>query len=309
MHFRISCLFLFLLFFLAPNPSQTFAFQGTPVFQATPNPLDFGPGLVGVPLSSAPGLCCAFGTVIVTNPGTATLLINGLSITGDFIDGQNPSFPPFPLTMVAPGDQGGVEMTFQPNTAGPATGMLVFQDNAAGSPHTVQLMGTGVAPGDFGIGTGTGAKSLTVTAGQTADFFLILAAGSGFSGTVSFTCSGLPVGTTCGAVPTLVTGPTIIPGRGVLVTTTGSGMTSLKFLPLGSSFAVAAISCLARKRRGLSITALMLALFLTGTLVSCGGGGGGNGSGPPTPAGTYSFTVTGTSGSLSHSTQLTLVVK
>jgi hypothetical protein len=56
------------------------------------------------------------------------------------------------------------------------------------------------------------------------------------------------------------------------------------------------------------LVSLTLSLFLSLSLLSCGGvsnGGGGGTTGTPT---TYIITVTGTSGSLSHSTQVTLVV-
>jgi hypothetical protein len=56
----------------------------------------------------------------------------------------------------------------------------------------------------------------------------------------------------------------------------------------------------------------LLAVLLVMVCISCGGGGS---SGPPppppptgTPAGTYTVTLVGTSGSISHSATVTLVV-
>ena len=65
-----------------------------------------------------------------------------------------------------------------------------------------------------------------------------------------------------------------------------------------------------RLLRGLAFACLFLIAYV---LSSCGGGSGGNKGTGRTPVGTYNFTVTGTfsSGSttLTHATQLTLVVK
>jgi hypothetical protein len=60
-------------------------------------------------------------------------------------------------------------------------------------------------------------------------------------------------------------------------------------------------------------TIALIFLFLSMTLISCGGGGlVGNNSvtaKPGTSSGTYAITVTGSAGSLSHTTQVTLIVQ
>jgi len=69
-----------------------------------------------------------------------------------------------------------------------------------------------------------------------------------------------------------------------------------------------------RHLRGwIAAPALLVLLTIGIGLPGCGGGANGGGGAPPpqtgTPAGTYTVTVTGTSGTLSHTTTLTLVVQ
>ncbi len=93
--------------------------------------------------------------------------------------------------------------------------------------------------------------------------------------------------------------------------TSGHGPWRYAFLGAG----LASLLLLRRKRHSLYtrwLTIGVLALFV-GALSSCSSGGGGNGGGsgpsnPGTPAGSSTIAVTGTSGSLSHSTSVTLVV-
>src|SRR5262249_45180553 len=130
-------------------PSQTVTLQGTglaPLFSASPNPLDLGLGLVGVPLGSAG--CCSTGDVTITNRGAAVLNITNAAVTSGFHIGATTG-PPFIPNNIQPGQSSIFTVAFVPVVAGPQTGTLTVQDNASGSPHSVQLKGTGVASGDF----------------------------------------------------------------------------------------------------------------------------------------------------------------
>ncbi|MGD0921458.1 MAG: choice-of-anchor D domain-containing protein, partial [Terriglobia bacterium] len=85
-------------------------------------------------------------TETVTNTGTATLTISGVSLTGtnpgdfaktgDTCTGAN----------VAPSSTCTITVTFTPTTTGARSATLSISDNATGSPHAVPLSGTGTAP-------------------------------------------------------------------------------------------------------------------------------------------------------------------
>jgi len=247
------------------------------------------------------------------------------------------------------------------------------------SPADVQvadLNGDGLP--DIVTGTDVGTKGVTVlinqysmaSGGGTPDFALaanpttLTASGSasttttisvtpanGFTGTVSFSCSGLPANTTCGFSPATVTPSggaasttlTITTGvqsamlhrpgghRGELLMASAAGshqkpqQRSWRMLfgfGFGGMFLLIVLGAGA-KARGVAHTKhltryLLCGLMLTMALfwIECGSGNnssgtstGSTGSGNNTPSGTYMITVTATSGSLQHSTVVTLTVQ
>ena len=78
--------------------------------------------------------------VTVTNSGTAPLSITSISNTGDFKATNTCGAP------VAAGASCSISITFAPTVSGARTGTLSIVDNATGSPHLVQLSGTGGQP-------------------------------------------------------------------------------------------------------------------------------------------------------------------
>jgi hypothetical protein len=76
------------------------------------------------------------------NPGAAPLVINSVSVTGDFSQSNN--CPSSPAAILINGNCT-ISVTFTPTATGTRTGTVTITDNAPGSPQTVSLSGTGVA--------------------------------------------------------------------------------------------------------------------------------------------------------------------
>ena len=86
---------------------------------------------------------------------------------------------------------------------GPRTGTLTLTDNAPGSPHPVHVSGTGM---DFAIGVPLGSSSsVTITAGETADYTVAVTPQGGFNQSVSLSCSGAPSAAACSVSSSSVT--------------------------------------------------------------------------------------------------------
>jgi hypothetical protein len=138
-------------------------------------------------------------------------------------------------------------------------------------------------------------------------------ASTNFTTPISFTCSGLPTGASCGQASVTGQGPNTVATANILVNTTAAS-TSLQrtrvIIPF-SALPLSGIVLLAapRRRRGMVVLGLLVAL-LAG-VPSCGGGGSSTPppTNPGTPAGNYSVTLTATAGTSSQSGTFTLVVQ
>ncbi|MBZ5701357.1 MAG: glycoside hydrolase [Acidobacteriia bacterium] len=205
-----------------------------------------------------------------------------------------------------------------------AGGVAQVSVSNPGPVNTASVPFVVLAP-DFVIATST-VISKTVKAGVSAQYPISIVALNGFTAAVSLSCS-LPAaakGTTCTVSPNSVS-----PGGSATVTVTTTAFLppagfrqpsrpANPMLPVVPAALLAAVllALLAyqtkrpRPRLGLTAAFAALAFFVILPLAGCGGG---SSSAPPpvtnsTPKGTYTITVTGTSGSITHTTPLTIVV-
>jgi hypothetical protein len=146
--------------------------------------------------------------------------------------------------------------------------------------------------------------SLTISAGQSSSPITIaVAPASGFSGMVTFACSGLPTGATCSFSPASITLPGTTSTQLTISTTSASAAVRPNSSPLfpGATLAVA-LCCLFgfRKRRALQMFALLtVSVIGLGLFTGCGGS---------SQSTVSKVVVTATSGTAQETTSIALTV-
>jgi Bacterial Ig-like domain (group 2)/Abnormal spindle-like microcephaly-assoc'd, ASPM-SPD-2-Hydin len=128
------------------------------------SPLSVSFSFVVAGTTSAPRL------VTLTNTGTATLIVSGVSASANFAQTNN-------CTRLAPKAKCTISVTFSPAARQHYTGTLTISDNASATTQTVALQGTGVAPvvmsatslafGQVAVGTTSAVKTSILTNYQT----------------------------------------------------------------------------------------------------------------------------------------------
>ncbi|MFC5863373.1 choice-of-anchor D domain-containing protein [Acidicapsa dinghuensis] len=271
--------------------------------------------------------------VILTNTGTASLVISSVGVTGTnaaaFTETDNC------VGTVLAGNACTINVTFTPTAAGSLSATVSVTDNASGSPQTVSLTGTGTEP--TGATLAFSASSQTVSPGSAGTFTLTATGSTGYVGpsTVtikSCTLTGSPTGASdlpsCSITTnnfTIAAGASSGSGGVVTVSTTAATTQAKTGGPVaanglkkwaGAGGAVLAFIVLlgipARRRNWRSMLGLILLAGALATLSACGGGGGSGGGGggnPGTTAGNYTFTVSGSdSNGVSANGSITLTV-
>jgi N-acetylneuraminic acid mutarotase len=257
------------------------------------------------------GTTSAAQTATLTNSGNVTLNITGITITGanstDFAvsTGANACG-----TTLAADSSCLIYVTFTPASAAIFSATLSVADNAAGSPQTASLSGTGAPVPTFTISSTTAPQ--IIQRGGTAQFTITATAQNGtFSNPVTLIASGLPTG----AIATF-TPPSVTPGSSSANSTLSiqTGTTATAAVSGHNSswpFATSALAviglCLVpgKRRRWITMALLLIASLgaLTG-LTACGGG-----FAFIAPSQSYSITVTGTSGTEVQTTTVQLTVQ
>jgi hypothetical protein len=278
------------------------------------------PGVSLAPVSSVSfsptgiGVISTAQTVTLTNNGGVPLLVQSAVLTGDFVivAGSNTCGSSIAVDTACT-----MQIAFAPTIGGPRSGTLTVTDNAASSPQTLALTGIGV---DFTLNP-NGGTSLTIANGQNAVYPLLLSSAANVPGTAIFTCTGAPANSTCNVTPSSVAlGSTTTVSVTVL---TGVSSTALLSQPLRkrpSMFWLAlllpvGLPVLRRKRRwGLAAVTLIGCLI---AMTGCGAGRAiplesGSNPNPPisiSPAGTYTIVASASSGGLTRTVNLTLIVQ
>lgn len=193
-------------------------------------------------------------------------------------------------------------------------------NNSSSASNTMTIT---IANPDFTVNAQP--TSSTVNPGATATFTLTVTPMNGYSGTVKFTCGGLPSEATCAFSSVTVTPNGAAASTTLTVTTTAaSGLGPFKlpptpWTPIGL-LALAVILTgvtgylyIDKRNRRLRLTTcacMLAAIWLA--LLGCGGGSGGGGShNSGTPPGTYAISVTAadSAGGPQHTATVDLVVQ
>jgi hypothetical protein len=294
------------------NPQQ-YGLSGTGI---TPPPLTpvvtLNPsGTFNLAGTTAQGTTAAPQNLTVSNTGTGPLHVTAIGVSGlnagDFSVAGSSCLG----TTVAPASNCSVPVTFAPLAPGIRTTTLTITDDAANSPQTITINGTAVTAVTIAAALGA-TLSASVSAGQTAQFNLQATPAASFSGTLSFACSGAPVGAACSAPSVTVTNGATV-NFTVTVTTSGSapagtgaplnlpGLRGISPATMVLLFLLVFWACLRKRERGEAPSATFywervvaiacLALALNG----CGGGNNTSSVQPPppviTPSGTYTITA------------------
>jgi hypothetical protein len=229
-----------------------------------------------------------------TPTGTFQIAIDGIS--------QGSPIPVVPVTTPSLNPEATAAVTLP--TTSLAAGMHSLTETYGGDANYQPFQQAGinffVVVPDFSISTST--NTLSVVDGQTTSpVSLEIGASNGFTGTISFSCSGLPSQATCVFQPATVT---TSGSTSLTISTTQAqvlkGGESARIRPTriglaaglgGISAALLFVVCIPRQRkRGVLFICLVTSTIFLG-VASCGGGSAGSSSPPPSPNSTFTSLV------------------
>jgi uncharacterized protein (TIGR03118 family) len=251
------------------------------------------------------------GMINVYDPKTFAFL-------GQLMDNTGKSLAYASLWELLPG---GTTVTGTTAVSGGDTSTVFFTAGLANEAHGLfagitNAVTAGSVP-TFGFSLSAGAA--TVTAGSSIQTIMSVAPANGYSGTIIFSCAGLPAGATCNFSPAQLSVSPTVPTTGTLTIQTTKASANLhRSRPTTTGIVSALVLPFATIlifRRRLQIHApnglrllglLMVMISAAGALAGCISGA--PATTPVTPAGTSLVTITAT-GVVSQSTTLTLTVQ
>ncbi len=125
----------------ASDSPQSISLTGAgtkPAISVAPPSIDFGQQTLGVASPGQP--------LTVSNPGTADLVVSGVTLTGANPTDFSITGVTFPFTVTAGGTPKVINVVFTPGAVTARSANLLLSHNAPGSVTTVPLTGTGVQP-------------------------------------------------------------------------------------------------------------------------------------------------------------------
>ena len=249
-----------------------------------------------------------------------------VTITAIFVSGTDYTVSNLCPGTIAINASCSVNVVFKPTAAGTRTSTLTFATNVGGANYTAALTGTGMLAPDFTLADTAGqtTTSVTVAAGQVSNANLVLTSVSGFAGTVTLSCAATgtaPAGVTCtpnapfslvAGTPSSQTVSFVTTSRiksGGLADISGGQAPWRVVLSLGACGCMLLLASRARRLGRFSRIGGMLALTLALLIPAIGCSSSSSVNTGGTPAGTYTYTITATSGTVSHTEAVTLIVQ
>ncbi len=249
-------------------------------------------------------------TITLTNYTQAAISLNGVSLTGDFVQSSTCN------GMLGPAASCTINVAFTPTATGPRNGMLTVTANDTKFPAiTVALTGNGV---DFSIAVSP--TSGSVIAGLSVAPLATLSPLGGFNVPVNMSCTTVATGTACAFAKTTLTLSASTTNT-LAITTTSQyaviGYAELLLQPGRSSLLLtllglcAGSALLRGSRRAGRAARLLLALsavsLASGLMSGCGSKLPARNT-PYTAPGKYDILVTATDGTITHTAAFSLTV-
>ncbi len=304
----------------APSISNPVSITVSPESSTTTvSVLTVNPQGIALPFTGGP-----FGSFVYLRADVAGASGSGIptgSVT--FLDNGAPLVAASSLTLNSQGN------TATPNgilnlDSGPHTISASYSGDPSFNPsNSAQSQSFTITPG-FLLALSAPQSTIVISApGSSGTASFSLSSSTGFNGSISLACSGIPTSSSCSFSPKTITAngtPATTPGILTITTTAATAafgsphrLPSAPWLALASLMFFSFVFIGDTRRRSLRLPLLLLALLLLAP--ACGGGSSSSTPPPPpppppaTPAGTYSVLVTATSGSTTSATVLTLVVQ